>query len=948
MTIEAYDLRQKISEAAAASLQEGSGEPFHPCDQLLDAVEETRQLQGLADIAGEALSVQPLDPVRYYLRGFALIRLGRTEEASKVLVSLCGKLEQDGRWDLLASLLPKGFDAVPTVEAARCIAKLGETGGIEKVPRETLDRAYNLYPDEERLAYLMGERAAADGNAEEALGYWAESLDGFATLKKYDRLEEILLKVADSGRPEHQRHIIGVLHRLADQSQWRRFGSFYEIALPGIRVSGLLGDLWKLVLHLFPKAPEEAGLRKMIRELAPQAFPSAEGMIDLLGRSGILDPQVKPESAIKQLETLLEFAPGYHVLHTSWGIGKVSLNDGDTIIVDFKDAKNHRMKLTLARRALTVLAPEDLRVVQNDDPAALKQMIRENPAEVIVRALRVTKGEATTQELRRTLTTQGIIAPSGWTTWWKEARAALDSDERMDLSQSFRQVYRLRHGEEDEDEKISLPIIEPRRGIRPNLNLIRRFLEQHPDETAHASRLYTPILERWARAENTSAEDRLAVHLQLYRWRREVGPDFLAALEACFDANVEMSAFADDEDQELLARVSLESADLWRKGIIFVLSSRSASVRDKARARMRQDPEESRGILNELMYDPSPRPQAALAVVDMTFEDPPEGFAPDPWRAALCTTLLVDTASKEPIRKQALTMLSPNGPLAERVRKSGVAEGSADRWSVVLRKWHTSERFLQPILTFLSATNHGELVAEVRSAHAERTDRILGAQSSGGGIDYRGHVMTKATFIRLTHHRNHLAWELKNTIPKAIQRAREFGDLSENAEYDAAKLKQADFAREATALTKRLAEAKLIENLPIPDDEIAPGTEVQVEDVVTREKRTLWILGEGDDWLGPNVVSYAAPLGRSLIGKRIGERVNVVGSDSVHELLIRAISRKLPTTEERVVVGGEEIGEEEIAVTEADLREIVDGVGENGVEAGDAGKGKGVAGSDAA
>ncbi|HEX9157112.1 MAG TPA: hypothetical protein VF827_03780, partial [Syntrophales bacterium] len=163
MTMEAYDLREKIAEAGAASLQEGSTDPFQPCDLLLDAVEETRQLQGLADIAGEALSVQPVDPVRYYLRGFALVRLGRIEEAGKTLASLCGKLEQDGRWDILGSLLPKALDAIPSVEAARCVAKLGETSGIEKIDRETLEHAYSLFPNEERLAYLMGERAAADG-----------------------------------------------------------------------------------------------------------------------------------------------------------------------------------------------------------------------------------------------------------------------------------------------------------------------------------------------------------------------------------------------------------------------------------------------------------------------------------------------------------------------------------------------------------------------------------------------------------------------------------------------------------------------------------------------------------------------------------------------------------------------------------------------------------------
>jgi transcription elongation factor GreA len=910
--MEAYDLKAEITTAAAEAFQEGSPEPFQSLDRLLDAVEETRQMQGLAEISGGALSVQPVQPATYYLHGFALARLGRLEEAAKVLCSLCGKMEQGGRWDILALLLPKVLEAAPSVDAARTLAKLGETAGIDKVDPESLTRAYGLYPDEERLAYLMGERSAASGDLDRALDYWAESLDGFVGLRRYDRLEEALLKVAESNKPEHQRHVLGALHRLGDQNQWGRIGTFIDLALPGLRGAGLMNDLWRLVLHFFPKAPEEAGLRKWIRTLAPEAFPAAEGILDLLGRSGILDQQIRTELSIKQLETLLEFAPGFHIIHASWGIGRVRLNDGDTLVLDFRETKNHRMKLSLARRALTVLPKDDLRVVQAEEPQELKRMLRESPGEIIVRVLRTSRGEASTQDLRRTLVGQGIIATSSWSSFWKEARAGLENDYRVDLTQSFRQVYRLRT-EGDEDDLLPLPIIEPRRGIRPNLNLIRRFLEQHPEESARASRTYTPILERWARDEKTSPEDRVAVHLQLHRWRGETREDLVAALDGCLDTSVEMSSFSDSRDQELLAGIALRSPDLWKKGILFVLSSRDAEIRELARERMGQDPEESKSVLIELLRDPSERPQAALAVLELTLEDPREPFAPGPWIAALGATLLVDTASKEPLRKQALTWLSVAGPLAEKLRTMEPEPGNAERWSVVLRRWRSSERYLRPVLEFLSATGHSELVGEIRAAHAERTDRILGAAASSAALDYRGHVMTRATYQKLLHERNTLVWELKNTVAKAIQKAREHGDLRENAEYDAAKAKQSDFAQQISELSIRLAQAKLIENLRIPDDEVAPGTEILVEDVITRDKRSIWILGEGDGWLGDNVVSYAAPLGRNLLGKRAGERVSVIGADSVHELLIRSIVRRHPATEEKP---------EEIEVTEDEIREI--------------------------
>ena len=911
--METIDLREKIAELSSAPFQEGDPEPFADLDRLLDAAEESRQLQGLAEISGEALPQQTLDPARAYLHGFGLVRLGKPEEAIKPLTSLCGKLEQERRWDLLGKLLPKVLEEAPSVDAARSLAKVGETVGVEGIDPEALTRAYDQYPDEERLAYLMGDLAAARGQTDEALWYWAESLEGFATLKRWERLEEAILKVADSEKAEHQRHVLNVIHRLGDQGQWGRFTSFLELSLPGLRSAGLMQDLWRILLQFAPKAPKEVDVRRWIRTIAPEAYPAAEGILDLLSRSGVLDPQIRIEASIKQLETLLEFAPGFHVLHDSWGVGRVRLNDGDTIVVDFPETKNHRMKLTLARRALAVLPPDDLRVLQSEDPEELGRLVRAEPGEVVARCLRMLRGEATTQELRRILTSHRMVSPSGWSAWWKEARAAIEPDDRIDLSQSFRQVYRLRGDAGDEEALLPLPVIEPRRGVRPNLNLIRRFLDQHPDESARAARTYMPIIERWARDERTSAEDRLAVHLQLFRWRREIRPDFLAALEACLDGQVEMSAFGDHEDQKLLARVATELPDRWRQGALFVLSSRSSDARQAAIERLRRDPEEARSSINELLSDPAPRPLAALSAIGITLEEPPEPFADDPWMAALGAVLLVDTTTKEPIRKQALGWLGRSGRLVERLRSAPAAGGHRERWVNVLRRWRSSERFLQPVLDFLADAGLDEVVGEVRSARAARTDRALGAGMNGASADYRGHLMTRATYQKLLHERNRLVWELKNTLPDTIRKARELGDLRENAEYDAAKHKQADHAHRVAALSRRLSEARKIEDLSPPAGEVAPGTAVAVTDATSHEERTFWILGEGDDWLGEEVVSYATPLGRDFLGKRPGDRVRVVGSDVVHDYVIRSVEPKLPAAVEQG---------EQIDWTEDEIRSI--------------------------
>src|SRR5439155_15164429 len=117
---------------------------------------------------------------------------------------------------------------------------------------------------------------------------------------------------------------------------------------------------------------------------------------------------------------------------------------------------------------------------------------------------------------------------------------------------------------------------------------------------------------------------------------------------------------------------------------------------------------------------------------------------------------------------------------------------------------------------------------------------------------------------------------LKTTIPAAIQKARELGDLRENAEYHSAKLKQSQAEARVLQLAERLREVTLIDETPPEPGVAAPGTEVTIA-VDGEAPMHVWILGDGDGDQGANVVSYRAPVGLALLGRRVGDRVHWAG-----------------------------------------------------------------------
>ena len=119
---------------------------------------------------------------------------------------------------------------------------------------------------------------------------------------------------------------------------------------------------------------------------------------------------------------------------------------------------------------------------------------------------------------------------------------------------------------------------------------------------------------------------------------------------------------------------------------------------------------------------------------------------------------------------------------------------------------------------------------------------------------------------RLTH-------ELQVTLPKAIRKAVEHGDLRENSEYKSALERQQFVQARLNHLTTRMQELSKIDLKDIPTDRVGFGSRVTVQDLRTRDE-DVYTLVFGDYIDVENgQISMASPLGRSLLGKSVGDEV---------------------------------------------------------------------------
>lgn len=133
--------------------------------------------------------------------------------------------------------------------------------------------------------------------------------------------------------------------------------------------------------------------------------------------------------------------------------------------------------------------------------------------------------------------------------------------------------------------------------------------------------------------------------------------------------------------------------------------------------------------------------------------------------------------------------------------------------------------------------------------------------------------MIEALKQKLTDEAEKLRFELNVTLPNEIRKAVELGDLRENSEYKAALERQQFVQARLGHLTKRLSKLSSIDESQIATDAVGMGSRITVEDQATKTKEDYHLIfGDAEDF-DEGQVTMSSPIGRALLGKKLGELV---------------------------------------------------------------------------
>jgi transcription elongation factor GreA len=136
--------------------------------------------------------------------------------------------------------------------------------------------------------------------------------------------------------------------------------------------------------------------------------------------------------------------------------------------------------------------------------------------------------------------------------------------------------------------------------------------------------------------------------------------------------------------------------------------------------------------------------------------------------------------------------------------------------------------------------------------------------------------LTREGFERLTGELDDMKTRGRNEAARAIAEAREKGDLSENAEYDAAKEAQGLLELRINDLEKQLANARILDASDVDTSKVTVLSKVTIMNTKNKAKITYQLVSEAEADLKTKKVSVSSPMGKGLLGKIIGETATVV------------------------------------------------------------------------
>lgn len=678
----------------------------------------------------------------------------------------------------------------------------------------------------------------------------------------------------------------------------REASSLLSILADALKERGLFAQLLPVYTRWATYQPDEGTLRADATEAARKAWSDRSDLEVLLEKSKLAGPSGQDLPAqIQTLERLLRIEKDAWVFHKSgWGVGRVVEYHPERgrCVIDFRGRKGHEMDVEAAANLLERLAPDDIRVQAVDDPAGLKKRAKDDPLEMIRQVLMRFGGSCKLANVKDALVPDAVSA-AGWSAWWNEAKRRALLDPRFEVGQGrdprldYQHVVAVDFASQVEMAlKRSATVVARQKAVREMLGVAAQ------DERARDILLDT-VRKEIARSPQASARAGWEV-LQAELLGRDPVEGLAEAFALAEKPQAIVSGISDATVRGLAARALVRHPHGGPRMLIEVAAQDDPIAAEVAAETLTEG--EGRALLDALLERVDEKPALLPNLYAWMCKRIRRGHFPERAQPAYDLQLrilkVLDAVAyrlkrdPKPSDKQAAAalvdvLLERNGRLMQEAVEA-TNEGGARHLVVMLEQ---NRGLLPRALSKLQNLVLRAYPGAMRDAPTGARDEAAAAQAALRQIymTAEGQARLKAEYERIAHH------EIPENS-REIARAREFGDLRENAEYHAAREKQGLLQAKADQLKADLARSVVLTPEIVRTDAVSVGTRVRLKDADGHDV-AYTLLGPPDTDPGAGIINYLTPLGQVLMGRKAGEDVTLEVDGEVRHLRILEIQNAL-------------------------------------------------------
>lgn len=722
---------------------------------------------------------------------------------------------------------------------------------IDKKASKMVDYFFLLSQNKRKVVLRMTK---IDEIKQQDLKEKGESLIRALKEGKWEESEKTWLEILESGSTDMSPFLEGI-QELWRRGQRERAQLLLEQSIDSYSANGH-ADLWLECMQLILKynMPYK-NFKNQFAEAFLKAYAKCTYLVNWVEK--VKQENLSRVDFCKTLDKLVLFREGTIVKHRSgWGIGKVTGvgEEEMAIYMDLEHKKDHRMDAYAAAECLKTVSPDNFEAMVFFSAEKLKQEAENDPIQLIYRLLKFVDRPVGAKDLKKYLC-PAVIDEKQWGKWWPKTRKKMITDSYIETSGGGQGKYILRDKPLDWEEEIQVEfdvIAKEEQAV---------FITEYLKNSSQKKRI-AYFAEGLAKNTLLFLEEKPWHSLENYMVIEELVkegcslPDNLPEIEKIWsvEPHVTLCKMRISSLAQAMFNSFIKHTPNWDEHISQILQQGTDITRDtllKYLKKTKTLEEKLDNIISSIMNNRLSYPDALL------------------WLSKQVVNKRIPQKEKQVPSLVDIYDILVQTTTSLKFMGGWDIERAAKFFTLTLANKVGNAVEHDNAVDILNATDSASWLTNnfretIRLTLKERFPKLF------SDVEF---IFT--TEEGLKKYENEYRDLMENKIPansKAIGEALSFGDLSENAELDAARELQLQLTNKANDMKNNMKRAQLIDFGSIPKNEVATGTVVTIKGEKTLNYT---ILGPWDVAVSRGFISYMSPIAEILIGNEVGENVEL-------------------------------------------------------------------------